>query len=201
MSAFVLTQAAAAAGAAAFGLLALLPSLLVRADNRGLGGFCADFAGIAGVCAMFLLSCHLFASGAVNFYCAACFAAGLVTGRLLFRRVEPRLTAVFSPLVAAIAKRREQALEARRRRFAEREEQRAAERNEREKRKTAEREERGKRKAAARAERDKTRLAAQSQREKRKKASRTGGNGENKCAAKARCKAGSERAERAREAV
>ena len=200
MSAFVLTQAAAAAGAAAFGLLALLPSLLVRADNRGLGGFCADFAGIAGVCAMFLLSCHLFASGAVNFYCAACFAAGLVTGRLLFRRVEPRLTAVFSPLVAAIAKRREP-LEARRRRFAEREEQRAAERNQREKRKTAEREEREKRKAAARAERDKKRLAAQSEREKRKKASRTGGNGENKCAAKARRKAGSERAERAREAV
>lgn len=196
MSAFVLTQATAAAGATAFGLLALLPSLLVRADNRGLGGFCADFAGIAGVGGLFLLSCHLFASGAVNFYCAVCFAAGLVTARLLFRRAEPRLTAVFSPLVDAVAQKRERALRARRERFATLERARAARRTELDKQRAVARAERDKQRAAARAEREKKRLALRNEREKRNDTSGTSKSGEKKTAAKARRKTNSERTER-----
>lgn len=172
MSAFVITQLTAAAGAAAFGLLALPLSLLVRADNRGLGGFCADFAGVVGVGALFLLSCHLFASGETNFYCAVCFAAGLTVARLVFARVKPRLAVVFSPVVRAVTERRERNLALRRRRFAEREDARIATREKREKENAAAREKRLIEKAAARKRREREKAAARAEREKEKSAER-----------------------------
>ena len=126
MSDFVMSQFTAAAGAVLFGMLALFPSLMVRKKNRGLGGFCADFAGIAGVGGLFLLSSHLFASGTVNLYCSVCFAVGLVAARAAFRRIRPFLLRVFAPAFTAAAKLKEQGEEKLRETVARRETRRAA---------------------------------------------------------------------------
>lgn len=112
MSAAVASQFTAAAGAFLFGLLALMPSLLVRSENRGLDGFVADLTGVAGTGGLYLLAAHLFASGAVTFYSAATFVAGLVVARSAFRRVRPRLAAMLAPLTAFLSQKKKLAEEA-----------------------------------------------------------------------------------------
>lgn len=106
MSTFVASQFTAAAGAFLFGLLACFPSLLVRAENRGLDGFVADFAGVVCTAGLYLLSLHLFASGRVEIYTAAAFIAGLAIARLVFRRLRPFLAKLLAPALGFVAEKR-----------------------------------------------------------------------------------------------